>query len=59
MTKSGFLCTRMVPPNSAKPLLICSIDDGRQPVKRRWLVSLEVKDEKIVGYGVTTDLVGP
>lgn len=59
MTKSGFRCTRMVPPKSNQMLLICSIDDGRQPVKRRWLVSLEVKDEKVVGYGVTTGLVGP
>jgi len=59
MTKSGFHCTCMVPPKSGQTLLFCSFDDGRQPVKRRWLVRLEVKDEKIVGYAVATDLVGP
>ncbi len=44
---------------NGKVFLLCTIDDGRFLVKRGWLVRLEIKDEKIIGHSVTTELVGP
>lgn len=58
MTKAGFYCARKLAKESGKAFLLCLTDDGGRLVKRRWNVSMEVRDEKIVAHQVTIDLVG-